>query len=108
MNKQSRVVFIDDETEKSYNKLKEDDFIKKAIKKAAAKLKQNAFSGLQVPKRLIPKTYIIKYNINNLWKYNLPKGWRLMYTVTPDNKAELITAIIEWLGHKDYERRFRY
>lgn len=108
MIKLSKVVFIDEETEESYSQLKEDDFLKKAIIKVANQLKQNAFSGIQVPKKLIPKVYIRKYKINNLWKYDLPKGWRLMYTITADDEIELITAILEWLSHKDYERRFRY
>ena len=28
------------------------------------------FCGIQVPKRLIPKVYIMKYGIDNLWKFN--------------------------------------
>ncbi len=104
----SKVVFIDDELENSYNLLDEDDFLKKAIDRTIEKLKHNAFFGIQVPKKLIPKEYIRKYKINNLWKCDLPKGWRLMYTVTADNEVELITAILEWLDHKDYERRFKY
>jgi Txe/YoeB family toxin of Txe-Axe toxin-antitoxin module len=108
MIKPSDVKFIDDELENSYNLLNEDDFLKKAIKRAAKELKENAFYGIQVPKRLIPKEYIRKYNINNLWKCDLPKGWRLMYTVTAENEVELITAILEWLNHKDYEKRFKY
>ena len=108
MIKPSKVKFIDNELEKSYNHLRDDYFLKKAIKRAVKDLNQNAFSGIQVAKRLIPKEYIRKYKINNLWKYDLPKGWRLMYTVTADNEVELITAILEWLSHKDYERRFRY
>ncbi|MDI6708812.1 MAG: hypothetical protein QME47_07005, partial [Candidatus Thermoplasmatota archaeon] len=30
---------------------------------------------------LIPKEYIEKYSIDNLWKYNMPKAWRLLYSV---------------------------
>ncbi|MBM3199352.1 type II toxin-antitoxin system YoeB family toxin [Candidatus Woesearchaeota archaeon] len=108
MIKPSKVVFINDELEKDYNSLKENDFVKKAIKKAIQDLKQNAFSGIQVPKKLIPKDYIRKYGINNLWKYNLSKGWRLLYTVTADNEIELISAILEWFNHKKYEKRFKY
>jgi Txe/YoeB family toxin of Txe-Axe toxin-antitoxin module len=108
MNKPSKIVFIDDETEESFNQLKNDDFLKKAIIKVASHLKQNAFSGIQISKKLIPKVYIRKYKINNLWKQNMPKGWRLLYTITADNEVELITAILEWLSHKDYERRFKY
>ena len=108
MIKPSKVVFISDELEKDFNSLKEDDFIKKAIIRAIQDLKENAFSGIQVPKRLIPKIYIQKYKINNLWKYDLPKGWRLLYTVTAKNEVELISAILEWFNHKGYERKFKY
>ena len=52
--------------------------------------------------------YVQKYGINNLWKYDLPRGWRLLYTVTADNEVELISAILEWFDHKDYERKFGY
>ncbi|MFH0869757.1 MAG: hypothetical protein V1866_01725 [archaeon] len=108
MIKPSRVVFISDALEKSFYSLSEDDFLKKSIIKAIHELRKNAFSGIQIPKRLIPKEYIRTFKINNLWKYDLPKGWRLMYTVTADNEVELISAILEWFDHKDYERRFRY
>ena len=108
MIKPSKVVFISGELETSFNSLEEKDFLKKAIIKAIKDLKENAFSGIQVPKKLIPREYIRKYNVNNLWKYNLPKGWRLLYTVTADYEVELISAIIEWFNHKDYERRFKY
>jgi len=108
MIKPSRVVFMDDHLEESFNSLKEDDPIKKGIVRAIRDLKENAFSGIQVPKRLIPKAYIQKYSINNLWKYDLPNGWRLLYTVTPANEVELISAILEWFNHKDYERKMDY
>ena len=93
MIKASKVVFISDELEKSFDELPEDDFLKQSIKQAVKNLKENAFYGIHVPKRLIPKEYIQKWNINNLWKYDLPKGWRLMYTVTTDNEVELISAM---------------
>ncbi len=108
MIKPSRVVFISDELEKDFNSLKEDDPIKKAMIRAIQDLKENAFCGIQIPKRLFPKEYIQKYGINNLWKYDLPRGWRLLYTIAPNNEVELISAILEWFDHKDYERRFRY
>ena len=108
MIRPSRVKFIDHELEQSFNLLREDDFLKKAINRSINDLKQNAFSGIQVSKKLIPKVYLRKYRINNLWKLDLPKGWRLMYTVTVDNEVELISAILEWLNHKEYERKFKY
>jgi len=108
MIKQSKVVFISDELEKDFNELKNDDPIKKGMIRAIKDLQQNAFSGIQIPKRLFPEEYIKKYGIKNLWKYDLPNGWRLLYTVTPENEVELISAILEWFNHKDYERKFNY
>src|SRR3990172_3116929 len=101
MRKPSRVVFISDELEEEYYSLKEEDFLKKAIKRAIQDLQQNAFAGVQIPKKLFPKEYVRKYGINNLWKYDLPKGWRLLYTIAPTNEVELISAILEWFDHKD-------
>lgn len=108
MIKPSKVVFISNELEKDFNELKEDNSIKKGIIRAIEDLKENAFAGIQIPKRLFPKEYILKYKINNLWKYDLPNGWRLIYTITAENEVELISAILEWFDHKKYERRFKY
>ena len=68
MIKPSQVVFINDGLEKNFNALRDDDFLKKAIIKAIHDLRENAFSGIQLPKRLIPKEYVQKYGVNNLWK----------------------------------------
>jgi hypothetical protein len=65
------------------------------------------FCGTQVPKRLIPKIYITKYDIDNLWKLNLHKNWRLMYSVAGDG-TQMVTLALGWLPHKEYEQRFRY
>jgi Txe/YoeB family toxin of Txe-Axe toxin-antitoxin module len=108
MIKASKVVFISDDLETSFMSLPEDDFLKKSIKQAIQNLRENAFYGIHVPKRLIPKEYIQKWGIKNLWKYDLPKGWRLMYTITADNEVDLISALLEWCDHKEYERRFKY
>jgi|SRR3989338_2937014 len=106
--KPSKVVFISQELEDDFNSLKEDDPIKKSMVRAIQDLKQNAFSGIQVPKRLIPKEYIQKWEITNMWKYDLPRGWRLLYTITADNEVDLLSAILEWFDHKEYEKRMKY
>jgi len=67
----------------------------------------NPFCGIQVPKRLIPKMYLTKYGIDNLWKFNFHKNWRLMYSVAGDG-TQVVTLVLEWLPHKEYERRFGY
>ena len=31
-----------------------------------------------------------------------------LYTITSENEVQLVSAILEWFNHKDYERKFRY
>lgn len=104
----SDVKFISDKIELAFRSLEEKDPIKKGITRAIKDLQQDAFFGIQIPKRLFPKEYITKYKITNLWKYDLPNSWRLIYTINPENEVQIVTAILEWFDHKDYERKFKY
>ena len=106
----SKVVFADRKLKEAYEKLKhstsEDKKLYEWLTKAFKSLEENAFCGIQIPKRLIPKEYR-KYGIDNLWKYNLPEAWRLLYSVAAGEEV-VISIVIEWLDHKSYERRFGY
>lgn len=62
---------------------------------------------IHVPKRLIPRAYIQKYGINNLWKDDMPKGWRLMYFIV-NEELVVVSIVLEWFNHKEYEKRFKY
>jgi len=101
----------DEKVQRSFEKLKyfkgESDRLYKWIIRAFEDLEENAFCGIQIPKRLTPKEYIEKYNTTNLWKYNLPNAWRLIYTVK-NSEISILSIILEWMSHKDYEKRFRY
>ena len=46
----------------------------KFINQALDNIEQNAFCGIQIPKKLIPKEYKKRFGIENIWKYDLPKG----------------------------------
>jgi Txe/YoeB family toxin of Txe-Axe toxin-antitoxin module len=105
-------VYFGDETLKTcFEELKEsqveDKMLYKWISRAIEDLEENAFCGIQIPKKLIPKIYVEKYKIDNLWKYDLPKGWRLIYSVANDGVC-IISILLEWMDHKKYERRFNY
>ena len=107
----SDVYFADEKLKETYNKLKnsktEEKELHKWISRAIDDLKQDAFMGIQIKKDLFPREYVQKYNIDNLWKYNLPKGWRLIYTIETD-EIKIMSIILEWFDHKNYERRFKY
>ena len=108
---ESEVYFADEKLKETYNKLEdskaEEKELHKWISRAIDDLKQDAFVGIQIKKELFPAEYVQKYNIDNLWKYDLPKGWRLLYTVGKDGII-VLSIILEWMDHKNYERRFGY
>ena len=58
-------------------------------------------------KKVNPKELKQKYNIDNLWIYNLRKDWRLLYSIGKD-EIELIAVVLDWMNHKDYERLFGF
>ncbi len=49
----------------------------------------------------------LENGIDNLFWHNLPKGWRLVYSIAGNN-VEVLAIIIEYFDHKNYERRFKY
>jgi len=106
--KSEKVVFVDDELESVFNNLSDKDSLKKALIKAIRDIQENAFCGRNVKKKLIPKRLIEKYTIDNLWIYNLPDAWRLLYSITPSENIKIIAAILDWMNHKDYERLFNF
>lgn len=107
--KQSKEVkFADDNLERDFKTLSENNEIKQYLIRAIKDIYQNAFCGIQIPKKLFPKDYVKKYGIKNLWKYDMPDGWRVIYTVTTPNKVEIVSVILEWFNHAEYERRFNY
>ena len=68
----------------------------------------NIHYGDPIAKNLIPKEYFNRYgSLTNLWKYNLPDAWRLIYTIK-NNQVTVLSVILEWMDHKEYERRFHY
>ena len=107
----SKVYFADENIKKAYESLKnskfEEQLLYKWISRAIDDLENNAFCGVQVHKKLIPKIYFDKYGIDNLWKYDLPSGWRLIYSVAKE-KIFVVSLILEWMDHKTYEKRFGY
>ena len=82
-------------------------YLVKIIDKGVAKLKRDREAGKRIPKRLIPREYVVKYGVTNLWKLNLDRYWRMIYTIVGD-EVRLVNIIIEVLNHKKYDRKFGY
>ena len=104
----SRIKFIDEELEKAFNTLSDEDPIKKALIRAIQNIKEDYQAGEYIPKNKVPAAYLMKYGINNVRVYDLPFAWRLMYTVTGSSEIGIISVILDWMDHKDYERLFKF
>ncbi len=106
--KADKIIFIDEDLESDFNSLSEGDPIRKALKRAIQTIKEDCYCGRNVKKKLIPRELIIKYEINNLWIYNLPSSWRLLYSITDSPDIKIIAVVLDWINHKDYEKLFGF
>ncbi len=110
-NRVKKVAFVDNKLSRAFEELKSGKFQDKQlaaeIDNAINQLKGNPLCGIKIEKRLWPKEYITRYAIDNLRKYDLRNGWRLLYTLA-GNQIEIVAILLEWFDHKNYERRFGY
>ena len=90
-----------------FKKMPDADPLKKELQEVFIISKDNHGAGTRISRDRWPKSYIKKYDITCLWKYNLSGGWRLIYTTYVDDNITRI-AMIEVFPHKEYERRFGY
>ena len=120
MNKPVRVIFLDD-ADSEYKRLNdivgqqliegkensEEMQLFRSIKQKVEFIKANPFYGDNVPKAIIPREYIIKYNAKNLWRVELTNFWRMLYTIKGD-QIEVICFILEITDHDRYNKIFGY
>jgi hypothetical protein len=111
MKKEISVAFISKKLKEEFDSLNEGKFedknLYKFIDRAIDDLKKEPSCGTKIPKKIWPKEYIQKYKVTNLWKYDLPNAWRLVYTIETE-EVMIVGIILEWMSHKDYEKRFSY
>ena len=105
-----KVYFADEKVAKEYERLsssKEFADLFRFIQRAIDDIKAKPDCGVAIPKNLIPKEYVQKYAIVSLYKYDLPNGWRLLYSLSKEG-IEIVAILLEWFDHKGYEKRFGY
>ncbi len=111
MTKNTQVSFVDERKKRLFDSLKSGKSDEKDlylfIDRAIDDLKANPYCGIRVPNKQVPKEYRKKYGADKIWKYNLPNAWRLIYTIEAD-EVTILSVIIEWFNHTEYNRRFNY
>jgi len=100
--------YADERIKESFEKLRlRDEKFLRHLKNALENIREDPVCGIKIPLRLIPKDWMKKYSINNLYKYNLPNAWRLLYSLSGGD-VELIAIVLGCFDHKEYERKFNY
>ncbi len=109
-------VILSQEAEEVYTYLnqqashsKNEDMILRAIHHKIALIKANIHHGNPIAKRLIPKEYKKKYRVTNLFRVELPRFWRMLYTLTEgESEIEIIAFVLDVIDHKRYDKKFGY
>ncbi len=78
-----------------------------AIDKTFDILVRNPFYGENAKKRLIPKEYLRKYDVDNLFIVDLPDYWRMIYTLESNN-IEIIAFVLDIIDHAVYDKKFGF
>lgn len=78
-----------------------------SIKQKVEFIKENPFYGDNIPKKLIPEEYVIKYNAKNLWRVELSQFWRMLYTIKGD-EIEVICFVLDIMDHVQYNKKLGY
>ena len=78
-----------------------------AIRKKSGLVKLNPAYGDKVPKAYWPKGLVEQYKLTNLWRAELTRYWRMLYTLRGD-RVEVLCFVIRIVDHKRYDRLFGY
>ena len=107
-------VMLSSDAKEVYNHLKEEAFKSKtertilnAITKKIEIIKSNPHYGDPIAKSRIPKEYINKYEISNLFRVELPNYWRMLYSlIDGETKIEIIAFVLDLIDHPTYNKKF--
>lgn len=95
--------------EKVAPKSKIERSILNSINKKKELIKNNPHYGSPMAKNLIPKEYVEKYGVHNLFHVELSNFWRMLYTLTNDEtEVEIVAFILDIIDHDKYNKKFGY
>lgn len=104
----SPAVFRSKDLDEFLKKLEPDHKFRRWIEDMEAVLKENKFAGQLVKKKQIPLCYTECYDVNNLYRYAHPEGYRSCYTILNVEGIGVCPHILDIMSHKEYDRIFGY
>ena len=81
------------------------DSQRRKLREYAARLKKEPFLGDRIPRKLVPKRF---HGLPNLFRLELPQGWRALYTVASSPAAGTQVRIVWIENHARYDRLFGF
>ena len=81
--------------------------LKQEIIESFSLLKEDCTRGDNIPKNLI-QYYLQKYDVNNVWRYELSDGARMVYTILTDSNGLIVYLLEGFRTHDEYDKRFCY
>jgi len=108
-------VVLSPDAEEVYKKLnseagtnKQSRMILNAINNKKELIKANIHYGNPIAKNLIPREYVDKFGIKNLFRVELPAFWRMLYTLTNNEEIEIVAFVLDIIDHQNYNNKFGY
>jgi hypothetical protein len=96
-------IFISDDLARRLRKLGLEHKIAKWIGDMEGVLKENMYAGDLIRKSQIPKQYLERFGVNNLYRYSHPEGFRSCYTILNG-----CPYILDIMTHPEYDKMFGY
>jgi hypothetical protein len=106
--KPSKAVYISRELNNLLDSLDLDHKFNKWIDNMKISLKENMLKGNKIRKSQIPDYYVESYEVNNLFHYRHPEGYRSCYTLHNFDELGVCPVILDIMTHSEYEKRFGY
>ena len=96
-------VFISNELSQHLRKLEPEHKLAKWINNMKDTLTENMYAGELIRKSQIPRYYVDRYGVNNLYRYSHPEGFRSVYTILNG-----CPYILDIMSHSEYDKVFGY
>jgi len=81
--------------------------LKRRVEEIFDLLKKDIGLGVKISKDRWPRSYVKRWGLRNLYKCNLGRDWRMIYTLVFDGAGIGVLAL-EVLSHKQYDKLFGY
>ena len=101
-------VFVSRELHDLLESLEPDHRFVRWIDEMKDRLLFNMLSGDSIRKRRIPRHYMERYGVDNLFRFEHPEGYRSCYTLVNVEGVGVCPIILDVMSHPEYERTFGY